>query len=75
MVFAAERDQVVEVGWSTVVPFPDVVGLTPAGPDCAAFEATRVVDRVECGPLGGGSGPVCAANIDWHTAFVQGDSL
>ena len=70
VVFVAEWDEVVEVGWSAVVPFPDVVCLTPPGPDGAALETTGVVDGVECSPLGGGSGPVCAANVYRYAAFV-----
>lgn len=56
VVSAAEWDQVVEIGWSTVPPIPDVVDLASREHDIAAWPGAGRVHGLEgssLGPVGG----------------------
>ena len=52
----AQRDEIVEVGWSAVFPFDDVMHLAVIELDVA--QRTGGVHDPECGPLGVGGGAV-----------------
>ncbi len=75
MVLGAQGDEVVEIGGATLLPGPDVVGLTVVDRAIAAAPGTASVERSERRPLARGRGSVPATDIDRHAIRTVHDPL
>ncbi len=75
MVLGAQGDEVVEIGEATLLPGPDVVGLTVVDRAITAAPGAASMERTKGGPLAGRCGPVPATDIDGHTARPMHDPL
>ncbi len=74
VMFAAQRNQVAQIGQPTVFPLVDVVKLTPRQGPIATVPDTTAIDGPNGAPLGIGGGSMATADVDGHAPFVEHDS-
>ena len=73
MVFAAEWDHVVEVGWTSGFPVVDVVDLAVVERFRAVGYRTCGVDRLKCAPLVGSGQASRSSDIEWDAVATEYD--
>lgn len=72
-VSAAQRDQVVEVCCSEVIPFDEMVDVTAIKVVIAALDRTCAVERAQCGALGRGRQTARPTHIQRSAVAAEDD--
>jgi len=75
MMLPAQRNEVAEVGRTSVFPFVYVMKLAPREWSVAAIPSASSVNGAGRLPLSVGCGPIPTTHIDGHTSLIQHDPL